>query len=163
MQLVVCARCGRHVKDSKCPFCGATNGAPRVEPSPVLRAGRAVVMASATAGAVMSLVACYGSASCPDQLNVSAACGFLSITTTCPDASATCTYNARGLATLCTIFPIKANCTISVKLADLTTHDVPVTVTTSGVCSLQIASPTSNPDFTSPTCQAGGPIDAASE
>jgi hypothetical protein len=167
MKLFVCSGCGRHVRDraTTCPFCGvaSSSGVCTDGPTKRRRVSRAVLMT----GAVMALADCdtthaafYGAVYCPDTVDLSSPCGFVSVTSTCAGATPTCGSNT--LNATCTVGPIQANCTVTVVLGDGTTHTVPVTLATDVGCgdASTVASPPGTTDFASARCQAMPPSDA---
>ena len=90
------------------------------------RARRSVLLGGA--GAIMAAAGCgsppaalYGACP-PDSVDIFAACGIQSISSTCTGATPTCSGGN------CSVGPITSACTISVVLGDGTTHTISAAV-----------------------------------
>jgi hypothetical protein len=159
MKLFVCGGCARHVRDSAtvCPFCRQAAPTTRSHDQIVRRVSRAVMLASAgllVADCSSSNTPFYGACP-PDSIDISAACGFQSVTTTCAGATATFVGND------CTVAPIAGDCSIVVVLGDGTSHTIAVIVTTCPYGNDTLSASPGVTDLSSTTCgasDAGNPF-----
>lgn len=162
MTLVVCSACGCHVQATaaSCPFCGQHVAARAFDARAARRVSRAALSMGAATAVVLSSCSAYGAPICPPSVALSAPCGFTSITTDCPHATATCDCCASNQCFVGPFATTDGTCSITATLTDGTTHTISVTSGTRNGCgnAVVVVSPLGVQDFSSATCQGDGGI-----